>query len=94
MAAYRIVAEAVTNVSRHAGATMCTVSITCNGQLRIEVCDDGSGTGAWLPGVGLSSMRERATELGGNWSAGPAEGGGGRVVAELPFAATDSGARA
>jgi len=92
VAAYRMVAEAVTNVSRHAGATMCTVSITCNGLLRIEVCDDGPGTGAWSPGVGLSSMRERATELGGSWSAGPVAGGG-RVVAELPLAATDSKAR-
>lgn len=93
VAAYRIVAEAITNVSRHADASMCTVSITCNGQLRIEVSDDGSGTAAWSPGVGLSSMRERATELGGQWSAGPAGGGGGGlVVAELPIASTGSGA--
>src|ERR687898_418428 len=68
VAAYRIVQEALTNVSRHARASACTVRLACaDGRaLTIEVTDDGVG----LPetpegGVGLSSMRERAAELGG-----------------------------
>ncbi len=89
VAAYRIVAEAITNVARHAGASSCTVSISCNGRLRIEIQDDGPGRGTWTPGVGLSSMRERTVELGGQWSAGPGAGGG-RVVVDLPLRAGDA----
>jgi signal transduction histidine kinase len=70
VAAYRIVQEALMNVSRHARASACTLRIACHGSpcraLEVEVTDDGVG----LPdthegGVGLSSMRERAAELGG-----------------------------
>lgn len=85
VAAYRIVTEAVTNVGRHAGASSCTVTISCSAGLRIEVCDDGQGRKAWTPGVGLSSMRERTVELGGHWRAGPSRDGGGRVLADLPL---------
>ena len=42
------------------------------------------GTARWRPGVGLSSMRERAAELGGTLEAGPGPGGG-RVAALLPL---------
>jgi hypothetical protein len=40
---------------------------------------------AWDAGVGLTSMRERAAELGGSCEAGPGPGGGGRVTASLPL---------
>jgi signal transduction histidine kinase len=89
VAAYRIVSEAVTNVTRHARASCCTVSISCSRSLRIEVCDDGPATGTWTPGVGLSSMRERTVELGGQWAAGPDPDGGGRVLVELPLRASN-----
>ena len=85
VAAYRIVTEAVTNVARHAAASSCTVSVSCNASLQIEVADDGQGHATWTPGVGLSSMRERTVELGGHWSAGPGPDGGGRVLVELPL---------
>jgi signal transduction histidine kinase len=91
VAAYRIVQEALTNVSRHARANACTVRLACTDSpsraLTIEVTDDGVG----LPdtpqgGVGFSSMRERAAELGGeceivrsSWPSGT------RVFARLPF---------
>jgi signal transduction histidine kinase len=91
VAAYRIVLEALTNVARHAQARHCRVALTLAGAdarqvLCLEVTDDGIG----LPsdgraGVGLSSMRERAAELGGTWTIGPAPRGGTRLCAWLPI---------
>jgi two-component system NarL family sensor kinase len=49
------------------------------------VADDGRGIGERAPGVGLSSMRERADELGGTCSVAAADGGGTIVRAELPL---------
>ena len=69
VAAYRIVTEAVTNVVRHAGASECLVDIvTLGSSLAISVADDGHGldpTSAYA-GHGLTTMRERAEELGGS----------------------------
>jgi signal transduction histidine kinase len=89
IAAYRIVTEAVTNVTRHAAASACLVSIACADHLVLEIRDDGADDQVWSPGVGLTSMRERATALGGTWSAGPT-GSGGRVFAELPMSLAGS----
>lgn len=86
VAAYRITAEGITNVARHAHASHCTVAISCDGQLALEIRDDGTSGGAWVPGVGLLSLRERASDLGGTWLAGPHDGGG-RVRAVFPLAA-------
>ncbi|MGI5288425.1 sensor histidine kinase [Nonomuraea polychroma] len=88
VAAYRIVTEALNNVARHARATTARVDLTLGDRLRVEVSDDGAAGGAWRPGVGLRSMRERAEELGGTCQAGPGDGGGGRVVALLPLVVT------
>jgi signal transduction histidine kinase len=53
--------------------------------LRVEVVDhEVAGDADWSPGVGLSSLRERATELGGTLVAGPTARGG-RVTADLPL---------
>jgi two-component system, NarL family, sensor kinase len=68
VAAYRIATEALTNVVRHSGATEASVSLDIGGAtLTLSVRDNGAsdGTGAWRPGVGLTSIRERAAELGG-----------------------------
>jgi two-component system NarL family sensor kinase len=86
VAAYRIATEALTNVARHANARVCTLRLTCNGALEVEVRDDGSG----LPdrpraGVGLGSMRERAAELGGTCTVQALAGGGTLVRARLPL---------
>ncbi|MEU8661131.1 sensor histidine kinase, partial [Actinoplanes philippinensis] len=68
VAAYRVVSEALTNVAKHAEAQRCSVHVHCaDDALTIDVTDDGVG----LPnpihaGVGISSMRERAAELGGD----------------------------
>ena len=87
VAVYRIAQEAVTNVVRHAGARTCTVRLTLSpGEVCVQVTDDGRGidAAAMTPGVGLSSMRERAAEMGGECMVDAAPGGGTRVVARLP----------
>ena len=89
LAAYRIVQEALTNVTRHAHATSATVRVDAGaGGLTVEVTDDGSGGGpadaAAGGGNGLVGMRERAASLGGTVEAGPRVGGGFRVLARLP----------
>jgi signal transduction histidine kinase len=86
LAALRIVQEAVSNVRRHAGATRCTVALALDDDtLTVRVTDDGIGLPARLrPGIGLTSIRERATELGGTVEFGAADGGGSRVDVRLP----------
>ena len=85
-AAYRIVAEAVTNVVRHSGAANCDVLVGADGdRLVITVEDDGTGLPQQpRPGVGLSSMRRRARSLGGTWAAHARDGGGTRIEVVLP----------
>ena len=85
VAAYRITTEALTNVVRHAGARHCVIRVAMNAHLELEVTDDGCGLGKATPGVGLTSMRERAGELGGSCSVVPAAAGGTVVRAELPL---------
>jgi two-component system NarL family sensor kinase len=95
VAAYRIAAEAVTNVTRHAGARFAHVRLAADdGMLRVEVTDDGRGVSpAHRAGVGLTSMRERAEELGGSCTLTPRPGGGSIVSARLPLAAPMPGPR-
>ena len=90
-AAYRIVQEALTNVSRHAGGACASVHLHYTPEtLSIQVDDDGkatatgTGTRSSGPGLGLVGMRERVSALGGQLQAGPQDGGGFQVRAELP----------
>jgi signal transduction histidine kinase len=91
-AAFRIVQEALTNVSRHAGRACASVSLHYTPQaLSVQIEDDGSGGTASADenrsagtGLGLIGMRERVTALGGKLQAGPRDEGGFRVHAELP----------
>ncbi|MET0813265.1 MAG: ATP-binding protein, partial [Microbacterium sp.] len=87
LAALRIVQEAVANVRRHADATTCTVTLRRRrGELVVTVEDDGRGIpDRVLPGIGLSSIRERAGELGGSVTFGRAADGGTRVAVRLPI---------
>jgi two-component system NarL family sensor kinase len=87
VAAYRIATEAVTNVARHAQASRCKVRLSLNGALELEVTDDGRGMSpGWRPGVGVTSIRERAAELGGSCVLVAAPAGGTAVRARLPLA--------
>jgi signal transduction histidine kinase len=98
---YRIVQEALTNVSRHAEATKAVVSVTeSNGVIRASVTDDGKG----LPGAerlgprgdgleggfGMGGMRERAELVGGELEFGPAPERGTRVRLVVPLAGRPS----
>lgn len=90
-AAYRIVQEALTNVSRHAGSTTARVRVRYAPDLIIiQVDDDGVGQAGPVAssGLGLIGMRERATALGGNLVAQGRRGGGFTVRAELPAVPT------
>jgi signal transduction histidine kinase len=91
VAAYRIAQEAMTNVSRHARARACRLRLSIDDELELEVTDDGVGLPEDLrTGVGLSSMRERAAELGGTCAVEPVPGGGTRVLARLPLPTTEA----
>ena len=83
LAAYRIVQEALTNVTRHARARRVTVRCWYDGGVWLEVRDDGVG-GVVHDGNGIAGMRERASALAGTVVAGPVDGGGFRVLAHLP----------
>ena len=85
VAVYRIATEALTNAARHAQAGAAYVELAIDSAVRLSIVDDGTPDGPWTPGVGLTSIRERAAELGGNCTAGPTPTGG-RVVAVLPLA--------
>jgi signal transduction histidine kinase len=87
VAIYRIVQEALTNVARHARASDCVVRLALDGDVQLEIADNGVGLPLALrSGVGLQSMRERAEELGGECRAEARPGGGTRVVVRLPVA--------
>ena len=90
-AAYRIVQEALTNVTRHAGQACTTVRLWYGPDaLTVQVDDEGDGTQERLPeasGLGLIGMRERVGALGGLLHAGPRPDGGFQVRAELPVRA-------
>jgi two-component system NarL family sensor kinase len=88
VAAYRITVEALTNALRHAGATRCTVRLTVEDDLLVEVEDDGTGLPDSCPaGVGLASMRQRSAGVGGSLLLSAGAAGGTRVAAHLPVGA-------
>ena len=98
---YRIVQEALTNVSRHAQATQAVVNISeSDGELRATVTDDGQGlpdAGRLGPrgdglegGFGMSGMRERAELVGGELELVPAPGRGTMVRLAVPLAGRPS----
>ncbi|MFJ6656241.1 sensor histidine kinase [Streptomyces sp. NPDC091377] len=87
VAAYRIAAEALTNVVRHARARHAHVRVHVDHRaLTLTVEDDGTGfdPSARTGGLGIRSMADRATEIGGRCAVEPVEGGGTRVRAVLP----------
>jgi signal transduction histidine kinase len=86
VAAFRIAQEAMTNVVHHAHAHTCRVHLHCGDKLFMEITDNGDGVPSiHRAGVGFSSMRERAEELGGSCIIERRDRGGTRVHVELPI---------
>jgi signal transduction histidine kinase len=84
VAVYRSVAEGVTNALRHAEASVIDVHVGCSRGLTIaDVVDDGRG-GPVVPGVGLSSLKQRADGLGGCLEVFAVRPHGTRLHLELP----------
>jgi signal transduction histidine kinase len=82
--AYFVVAEALTNVAKHARAGRATVAArVADGTLRVQVCDDGVG-GALPDGSGLVGLADRLAALDGQLRVESPAGGGTLVAADLP----------
>lgn len=92
---YRITAEAIHNVVRHAGADKVTIRLNVRaGRLTVTVADDGQGMGTVPPaagrrdgaaGYGLTTMRERAERWGGTVTVGPGRNRGTLVRLTVPL---------
>jgi signal transduction histidine kinase len=90
LTAYRIVQEALTNVTKHADSKEARVELAYSHEwLTVTVTDRGGGPPCSPPpagsGYGLIGMRERAHSVGGHLRTGPRPGGGFQVTAELPL---------
>ncbi|HKP89504.1 MAG TPA: PAS domain S-box protein [Thermoleophilaceae bacterium] len=84
-AAYFVVAEALTNVARYAQARRAEVTVTrANGNLHVEVSDDGRGGADAAAGTGLTGLGDRVAALGGELSVSSPPGEGTVVTAEIP----------
>ncbi len=87
-AVYRLVQEALNNVSKHSMAKQAELKVRDSGsQIEIEISDDGVGFEPNLvrEGFGLVGMRERAALLGGTLRVESTRGSGTRVWAEIPL---------
>lgn len=86
-AGYRIVQEGLTNVLRHSTARRAAVLVEARETgVAVEVVDDGEKRPDAITGGGhgLQGMRERTAALGGSCEAGPVDGTGWRVRAQIP----------
>ncbi|HEY3333616.1 MAG TPA: histidine kinase [Candidatus Limnocylindrales bacterium] len=84
--AYFVVAEALTNVTKHASATAVAVSLRLDGgHLLVEVEDDGLGGASAASGSGLRGLADRVAAAGGRFDLGSVAGRGTRVAAVLPI---------
>jgi signal transduction histidine kinase len=87
----RIVQESLTNVRRHADATVVRVLVEAGEELRVAVTDNGRGFRSDPPpaGFGLDSMRQRAELMGGRLTVASQPANGTRVTLHLPLKGGD-----
>ena len=87
VAAYYLVSEALTNVAKHAFASGAAVELTrANGELVVEVVDDGVGGANTSRGSGLRGLADRVEALDGRLRVWSPPDGGTRIRAEIPCA--------
>jgi signal transduction histidine kinase len=84
-AAYFVVAESLANVAKYAQASSASVGLSRqNGALRVEVADNGVGGADPSRGSGLRGLEDRVCAVRGSFLVENAQGGGRRVIAEIP----------
>jgi signal transduction histidine kinase len=87
VAAYYVVSESLANVAKHAQAKAARVEIVkVNGQLMLEIVDDGIGGADSERGTGIRGLADRVEALNGRLRVWTPRGGGTRVKAEIPCA--------
>jgi signal transduction histidine kinase len=87
VAAYYVVSESLANIGKHAEASSATVEVgRRNGEIVVEVVDDGIGGADTERGTGLRGLADRVEALGGRLRVWTPAGGGTRVRAEIPCA--------
>jgi signal transduction histidine kinase len=87
-AIYFTVAEALTNVAKHAQATRVSVAVDVSGgALVAEIADDGVGGASLLAGSGLQGLADRLDAVGGTLSLDSPRGDGTRIRARAPLRA-------
>ena len=87
VATYYLVAEALTNANKHAGAGSVTVQARVKDEvLRVEVTDDGAGGAVIAPGSGLQGLADRVSALGGELTIESPVTSGTTITAEIPLA--------
>jgi PAS domain S-box-containing protein len=84
-AAYYLVAEALTNVAKYASASQVSVRVArTDGNVVVEVADDGIGGADAAGGTGLRGLADRVEALGGSLEVVSPEGAGTSLRAEIP----------
>ena len=84
-AAYYVVAEALANVAKHSRASRCVVRVTGDdGQVVVEILDDGAGGARVGAGTGLTGLADRVEALDGTLRVASPAGGPTSILAEIP----------
>jgi signal transduction histidine kinase len=87
VAVYYLISESLANIGKHAQASSATVEVArADGQISVEVVDDGVGGADTEGGSGLRGLADRVEALGGRLRVWSPRGGGTRVRAEIPCA--------
>ncbi len=87
VAAYYVVAEALTNVAKHANASAVTICASADDELRLAISDDGVGGAGARGGSGLIGLKDRVEAIAGRLQVVSPAGSGTRLVVTIPLRA-------